>query len=361
VVWSDPEDDGDLDPVFCGSSTPMRVYRNNQTDGGGIETSTWWESGDLPQFGNTVDTGDFNGDGYPEIAVADNNQFGGEGRFKIYENGVDGLASEPFWESTTGGYGSHVSWIDLDLDGDLDLATGRWWDSCRIYENVDGSLTTNPSWQSATTSVIENMFWGDVDNDGLRRDGHFIASGDGISAIYDFGIRPIRSLTDVHVDNVEVSPSEYAVSLQDGWISFSTPPSAGQDNIDIRYVYSEDIDLGVTNWDPYIGNYIFLNDAASVPPMTSFPVASITAYPNPSQTWVAIRCAQVELNSPRLSIYDISGRLVKTMESSYIQGENLPWRWDCRNDKGHLVSSGVYIATISDVDLVETFRLIVTR
>lgn len=361
VAWSDLDRDGDLDLVFCGSSTPMRAYRNNQINGGGMETTAWWESSDLPQFGNTVASGDINGDGYPDIAVADNSQLGGEGRFKTYFNNGGTVDTEPSWESSTGGYGSHVSWIDLDLDGDLDLAAGRWWSSCRIFLNNDGDLTPTPIWQSTTTSVIENMFWGDVDNDGLRPDANTMASGDSLRSLFLLDRRPIRSVDRVNVNDIAISPTYYVVNLQDGWISFSTPPPEGDNNVEIRYTYSEDIDLGVTNWDPNIGNYLFINEATSGPLYPGPSAVMLTAYPNPVNRETTVLYTGMELTASTLRIFDVSGRLVNVLNQQVGHDGFVRWQWDRCNSQGRPVSDGTYFAMIMVGDSTQTARLIVAR
>ena len=45
-------------------------FVNAQTAGGGLPTVPSWASQDASNFGNTSAFGDWNGDGYPEFAVA---------------------------------------------------------------------------------------------------------------------------------------------------------------------------------------------------------------------------------------------------------------------------------------------------
>src|SRR5690606_29527283 len=107
VEWDDYDRDGDLDVVFCGIGGPNRIYRNDQTTGGGIATTATWSSGDLPSFGNSASFGDWDGDGYPELAVADNFQLGGAGKFKVYANHSGVIGTVPARTSATGVSGSH--------------------------------------------------------------------------------------------------------------------------------------------------------------------------------------------------------------------------------------------------------------
>lgn len=361
VFWGDIEGDGDQDVVFCGSSTPMRAYLNAQTAGGGLATAAGWESTDLPQCGNTTALGDWDGDGLPEVAVADNNQLGGSGRFKVYANTGGTLATTPIWQSADGGYGSHVSWIDLDLDGDPDLAAGRWWGAARIYANDGGMLTTQPDWQSTTNSVIENMFWGDVDNDALRGDGYLIASGDGLRTHFPLGQTPVRAIVGVAINDMPIPDQDYVAHLGNGWISFALPPPAGDQNVLINFDYSIDLDLGITNWDPQVGNYVFLNTTTSSGvPLPGDVALALRLSPNPMRSTTLISYRGGTQSPASLAIRDAGGRLVRRLHDGRLPGRVVSWSWDGRDGAGRRVPAGVYFVRLATQSTTEVRRLIVT-
>ncbi len=358
VFWGDVDEDGDLDVAFCGTSTPMRVYRNDQTAGGGIQTSATWESTDLPQYGNTTAFGDWNGDGFPELAVADNNQLGGQGRFKVYANTLGELSTTPAWTSADGGYGSHVSWVDLDLDGLPELATGRWWGAVRIFANTNGMLESLPGWQSVTTSVIENIFWGDVDNDALFTNGSTFADGDGSRTLFPIGYAPVRDVLEVRVGGTPLPANAYTVHPANGWVSLASPAPPGSGNVEIRFAYSVDLDMGVTNWDSGVGNYVFRNESSASTPEPRAVHASFSAHPNPVATRTRIRYHGPVVDHARLTVHDATGRLVRTLASGMIDSGMTIWEWDRRNDRGELVSGGVYFARLTGNQHDRTVRLI---
>jgi len=363
VFWGDVDEDGDLDVAFCGTSAPMRVYRNDQTTGGTIATTATWESTDLPGYGNTTAFGDWNGDGFPELAVADNNQLGGPGRFKVYANNAGVLGTTPAWQTSDGGYGSHVSWVDLDLDGDPELATGRWWGRVRIYENLGGTLGATYAWQSSTSSVIENMFWGDVDNDGLNPYGVTTASGDGTRTLFPIGHSPVRSIDVVLVDGVPLSPSAYTFHLANGWVSLSQPAPAGSGNVVIRFTYSVDLDLGVTNWDSNIGNYIFRNTSAADVAAAEFAVDTFDAFPNPVGGRTRLRYQGPRIADASVAVYDATGRFVRELGRGPAGNGLTIWEWDGRDAGGRQVGGGVYFAKLTGGHSTElrTARLVVLR
>ena len=347
VFWDDVDLDGDLDVAFCGTSSPLRIYENGQTTGGGISTTATWQNTDLPEFGNTTALGDWNGDGFPELAVADNFQLGGQGKFKVYGNSGGTLATTPTWTSATGGYGSHVSWIDIDTDGDLDLAVGGWWDFARIFENTGGTLTTTPIWSSDQTSVIENMFWGDVDNDGLSDNGRARALGDGARTFFSTGQAPVRSIDLVRVGGVPLTPGDYCFHLANGWISLADPPAPGEE-VWIEYSYSADLDLGITTWDSGIGNFVHYNTRTSAGvPEAALALANLRAAPNPMRNTTRIRYRGPELGPATLAVFDASGRRVHTLYQGEIAEGLHTWEWDRRSDRGGRVANGVYFVRIS--------------
>jgi hypothetical protein len=254
VEWGDVDMDGDLDLAFIASVGPVFVYYNH---GDSIERYASWNSGGYYD-GNTLSWGDMDGDGLLDLAVANNTQLVQPGYFEVYHNIAGTLQTTPIWRSSTEGYGSSVSWCDVDNDGDKDLAAGRWWGYSVVYENIGGTLTTTPAWScsSSYTAVVEEMVWGDVDGDGVLNFVGETHAGDGIKKVFYLEYYPAHSLENVIVDGDTLETPEYCFSLANGWISVASAPSA---EIAFDYHYSYKPDLGVSNWDG--SNMIFKNIA----------------------------------------------------------------------------------------------------
>jgi hypothetical protein len=235
---------------------PVFIYYNY---GDSIEHFPSWNSGGYYD-GNTLNWGDMDNDGYLDLAVANNDQLGQPGYFQVYKNIGGTLNTTPVWQSGTQGYGSSVSWCDVDYDGDKDLAAGRWWGYSMIYENLGGTLTTNPVWQcsSAYQSVVEEMVWDDVDGDGVLNVTGEAHAGNGIKKVFYLSHYPANSLEMVIVDGDTLSLSDYCYNLASGWVAVALAPLT---QIVFDYHYSYKPDLGVSNWDK--SNYVFKNIASS--------------------------------------------------------------------------------------------------
>lgn len=253
VIWVDANGDGWLDLIGLGSKTYTWAYVNS---GGALSTTATWRTTDVAsQFGLMACAGDLNGDGHAELVIADNNQLtGGSGRFRRYDGLPDGFFSTSANWTYSDGYCSAVALADVDADGDLDLATGAWWDRTRIFLNSGGSFGAASNWNSGGTSVVEKIVFGDIRNDALRTATEtFPASA---RRLYVLAKQPIQTVQHVRRDGVELGHAAYFVDPEHGWLTVAEAPTA---SLEVEYTYSIRPDMAIANWDPTLGNYVYFN------------------------------------------------------------------------------------------------------
>lgn len=254
VDWADFDRDGDLDLVCAGESNPNYIFVNNGTT---ISTTPTWQSTDASQYANSLFIGDVNNDGFLDLAISDNSQLGGTGKFKIYLNNNGTLSTTPFWSSSWSGYGSGIMLADIDNDDDKDLLTGGWWQPVRIYLNTNGSFNTNPEYTSTSTSVVEAIVCGDIDKDAtVDYEDTFISTG--AKKLFYLSKTPVQEIIRVSVGTDILQADQYCYDMENGWVMLASQPAAGVE-VKIKSTYSSNIDVGITNWDQNKGNYLFFN------------------------------------------------------------------------------------------------------
>jgi hypothetical protein len=169
----DVNSDGFLDLAVANGNDMARasnyVYLNVN---GVLPPAAAWVSTDQRYSGH-CEFGDIDGDGYPELMVANYiTRDWGPARVQIYDNVAGLLETSPSWETANTFYSFRATFGDPDGDGDLDLAvaTGESYNGVyepnAIYFNEDGVLQTAPGWVSADVDASYDVQFVDIENDG---------------------------------------------------------------------------------------------------------------------------------------------------------------------------------------------------
>jgi hypothetical protein len=85
------------------------------------------------------------------------------------------------------------------------------------------------------------------------------------------------------------------------------------------------------------------------------------SYPNPFKSQTAIRYSLSANSNIALTIYDISGRLVKTLFSEYQRAGIYSINWNGRDDKGRTLAQGVYFYRLKTEEFTNTKRMVLIR
>jgi len=349
--------------VFGCHITPNHIFLADSK--GNLNSIPAWSSGDNQYFANSLSIAPIDGNEYPDLVISDNFQLGGEGKFKAYYfDSVPSGQTNPRWRSASGGYGSAVLAEDLDADGFSDLVAGQWWGQSQIYPGIENDLATNPSWISGTTSVIEAYGLRDLDQDNyISNTDTLIIMQDSIHVVY-LSKMNVERINFVSLNGQELGAgSDYFYVHNSWWISVEPVLRIG-DQLLVKYFYSYDRDLAVSNWDTDIGNYIFYNQrnpTLIISTGKTIVENTLNVFPNPFNQ----NCTfQVGVSSPGeviLEIYDILGRRLRAIVMTATTPGSYPIIWDGKTDMGTNVVSGIYFYQINFDTQLRTGKVAVVR
>lgn len=366
VDFADMDGNGFLDVIFASHLTPNYIYLAD--DQGQISTSHSWNSQDADYHANSLTIAELDGNGFLDLIISDNDQLGGQGKYKAYLFGAPPAGqSAPGWFSATGGYGSAVLAEDLTLDGKPDLLTGRWWGRVELYQGAGNSFTTNPAWFSSTTSVIEAFELRDLDQDGrmVRRDTVNVAV-DSIQVMYlrNSGVEQINSVS--RNGQPLFAGTDYCSVPGRQWLSLKSPLLSG-DQLIVVYEISVDRDLAITNWDSDIGNYLFYNQTNPPVGIAAQPAGAFGEfelfqnYPNPFNPETAISFqlsprGQAANSLVSLKVYDVVGREVATLVAENLAAGSYTYRWVAKG-----LAGGVYFYRLEAGNFTQTRKMLLIR
>ncbi len=367
IRFCDIDNDGDLD-LFVGQVIPgaghgkVVMYRNA---GGILDTVPTWTGQQGVGWVLRLAFGDYDADGFMDLAVASNNQQGEPNSVKVFHNNggtLDTIAAFTMLRAEQ--YSSCVAWADVNGDGYADLAAGGWWEPAVVFENHTGVMDTTPAWtwipSNPNDLVCETLVWADLTNGHLEsRSDAF--DGDGTRKLFNLHLRPVQFLDSVCVGGVRVPAAGFCSDPLIGYVSFASAPPAGTANVVFSYRYSANPDLAVTNWDQSHGNHVFLNTtpAGVAAQHEDLEAGRLSAWPNPFRTAISL---QLTASSPtEVAIFDAAGRRVRSFPAVGCKLSAVSsFLWDGCDEDGRPVSPGVYFAALgatnSQLKLVRVSR-----
>jgi hypothetical protein len=221
---------------------PNYVYLNTL---GQLPTSASWVSEDYLYSGH-CELADIDGDGHPELMVANYISPGWlPGSLQVYDNTAGVLAASPTWQTADPVYSFRATFGDPDGDGDLDLAVatgesyGGEFRPNLIYFNNGGALETSPGWISGDSDAAYDAQFVDIDNDG-DQDLALLTSQGPVKIYYnsDGVIDPLPGWQSALADNGNTF--DFADLNGDGWLDLGVANNAQLSGTGLFNIYYSD-------------------------------------------------------------------------------------------------------------------------
>ncbi|MFH1278316.1 MAG: FG-GAP-like repeat-containing protein [Candidatus Eisenbacteria bacterium] len=385
--WSDFDGDGDLDLYAVGGG-PNHLLRN---DGGGafsdVTTPPLNDSGD----GYEAASRDYDNDGDFDLFLANENFYPGTNRVFRNDGGLvfsDATPSELDLPSDTRG----GVWVDYDNNGNAGLFTfefggsnrlfGSYGSGYNLYEIFPSPLspadhTSAAAWADADEDgdldlyVATNGFIGSGVNQYIRNDlcglqawvkvdlEGVVSNRDGIGASIF-----VYTLNGYHTQRQEMGDHGAGTGGSPLLAHFGIGYATEIDSIvvfwpsGIRQVISAPAANQTIEIVEDVSSIVSVADGGAVP---SAPVLYANV-PNPFNPTTTIRFDLAVAGEARLRVYDVGGRLVRTlMDEGRLDPGRHEAAWDGRNGAGTETASGVYFYRLEAGDVRITKKMVLIR
>ncbi|MCK4255506.1 T9SS type A sorting domain-containing protein, partial [candidate division WOR-3 bacterium] len=83
--------------------------------------------------------------------------------------------------------------------------------------------------------------------------------------------------------------------------------------------------------------------------------------PNPFKFETTIQYYLMVKSSVNIAVYDITGKLVRTLAQDIYDAGYHQITWDARDDKGYEIAGGVYFCKLQTGNIVTTKKMVVIR
>lgn len=341
-VFVDIDNDGDLDLFIGNAKNPdgsIAFFENTGTISSPnfvLRDSSYFNiKGELslaPAFG------DLTGNGLNDLLIGNF-----DGTISYYQN--QGTVTSPnfqFIDKLRNNFGNIIDigiyarpfLIDIDNDGDLDLAVGRFNGRFSFYNNIGNNTNyifeENPNY-FGTIDVGDNSspFLIDYDGDGILD--LFTGERNGNILYYNNSGTNINPIWNLVTDNF----------LESNFGGDTNPFFVDIDN-------DGDLDLFIGNVKG--GLYFYRNTKiTSINNEIYSPLDfNVAAFPNPFNNQIKIKLDGLQQNKLLVEIYSILGEKIKTIYSDEINVSSAEFYWNGLSDKNISVVSGMYLLSIEN-------------
>jgi len=352
AAWGDYDNDGDQDVYLSNYGESNLLLQN--VGGGQFVDVTNDPLGDTGN-GKGAIWADFDNDGDLDLYVIN---FGSENKLLLNSGHNNGFVETPLPDQNGYLYSNGAAAGDYDNDGDIDLYVTVEGTNVLLSNQGNADFIELGSPVLADTSQGRAVAWGDYDNNGtvnwgaenkliknnIINQNHWIkvCLRGSVSNCYGIGAR-IRLVANGKGQIREIAAGEGYLSQSPLMAQFGLGDNTTIDSlivnwpsgvVDILTSSEINVDEEITIHE---GDYL-TNSETKAPAIT----ALYQCYPNPFNPSTTIKFSLATDQYTRLSIYDVSGRLVRVLVDGKMNSGIHRVFWDGKDTRGKNVSSGIY-------------------
>jgi endonuclease/exonuclease/phosphatase family metal-dependent hydrolase len=248
---------------------------------------------------------------------------------------------------------------------------------------IDSNDLDAPSWDVALSGTVLNHASPSLDAGGVVLEDtlDFGASAPGTHAnqvlsVYNDGYDSLQALLEVYdativggdgrftfeggftTETAGADPADYAIAFDSGTATWETPYTA---TLTLSTRDEQGIAGGTNLDDLTVHLRAYVESGASIPEDEIVALALSPGAPNPFTDRTELRLALPQAADVDLKVYDVTGRIVRTLAAGQLPAGEHRVFWDGRDDVGAEAASGIYFCGATVGDWREVRKLILMR